>query len=161
MQTGRAGVALAATETAHDHNVAGLHTREKKSADFYLARISHGLGGQTLCWRRKRAGGGCCDCRSGRDGVLRRRRAWVAWRRRWAAFDGGFVDCALSGSSARGRGQPGPGDPVFALVGEGRGHSELDAADRDAHERADLEKLETDGGAIGLGELRALEADAA
>ena len=56
---------------------------------------------------------------------------------------------------------PGTGDRVFALVGEGGGHSELDAADRDAHERADLEKLETDGGAIGLGELRALEADAA
>jgi hypothetical protein len=36
---------------------------------------------------------------------------------------------------ARGGGEPGVRDPVFALVGEGLGHGELDAAVRDPHER--------------------------
>ena len=71
------------------------------------------------------------------------------------------MDCALSGSSARGGGEPGVRDPVFALVGKGSGHRELDAADRNPHQRADLEQLETDGGAAGLGELRMLEHDTA
>jgi hypothetical protein len=31
----------------------------------------------------------------------------------------GYVDCALSGSSARGGREPGVGDLVFALMGEG------------------------------------------
>ena len=35
----------------------------------------------------------------------------------------------------------------------GRGHGDLDAADADPHQRADLEELETDRAAGGLGEL--------
>ena len=71
------------------------------------------------------------------------------------------MDCALSSSSARRGGKLGVRDPVFALIGEGRAHGELDAADRNPHERADLEELEADRGATGLDELRVPEGDAA
>jgi len=46
-------------------------------------------------------------------------RARGGGRFEFAALYRGYVDCALSGSSARGRGEPGVGDPVFALVGKG------------------------------------------
>jgi hypothetical protein len=42
-------------------------------------------------------------------------------------------------------------------LGKDEAMAKLDAADRDSHQSADLQQLETDGGAIGLGELRALE----
>ena len=42
-----------------------------------------------------------------------------------------------------------------------RRHGDLDAADADANERADLEQLETDGAAGGLGERGIVQADAA
>src|SRR5882672_9992707 len=42
-----------------------------------------------------------------------------------------------------------------------RRHGDLDAADADAHERTDLEQLETDGAAGGLSELGIMQADAA
>jgi hypothetical protein len=38
---------------------------------------------------------------------------------------GGFVDCALSGSSVRGRRRPGMGDRVFALVGKAEAMASL------------------------------------
>ena len=71
-------------KTLGGHEIATVQTTviDKEAGLIRLARISHGLGGRTLFWRRKRAEGGSCDWRSGRDGVLRRRRAWVAWRRR-------------------------------------------------------------------------------
>jgi len=42
-----------------------------------------------------------------------------------------------------------------------RRHRDLDAADADAHERADLEQLETNGAAGGLGELSVVETNTA
>ena len=64
---------------------------------------------------------------------------------------------ALSGWSGS---QGGMGGAVLGLVGEGRGHGELDAAHAGAHKRADLQQLEADGAAAGAGELSVGEADA-
>src|SRR5690348_12395257 len=43
----------------------------------------------------------------------------------------------------------------------GRSHGDLDAADADAHERPDLQELETDGAASSVGERARLEAEPA
>src|SRR6516162_11522788 len=60
-----------------------------------------------------------------------------------------------------GGGEPyGGAGPIFGDRA-GRGHCDIDAADADAHERADLEQLETKGAAGGVGEGGALEGDPA
>src|SRR5271169_2675547 len=41
----------------------------------------------------------------------------------------------------------------------GRRHRDLDAANADAHQRTDLEQLETNGAAGGVGEFGAVESD--
>src|SRR5580693_6397416 len=53
------------------------------------------------------------------------------------------------------------GGAVLGLIGEGRGHRELDAAHTGTHQRPDLEELEADRAARGAGELRVGQADAA
>src|SRR5260370_35481 len=55
----------------------------------------------------------------------------------------------------------GVGEPPVALQGVAGGHGDLDAADGDADQRADLEELEADRAAGGMGELCRLEAEAA
>ena len=68
----------------------------------------------------------------------------------------------LSGWSGRRSGtERGMSGAILALVGEGRGHGEFDAAHADAHKGADLQQLEADGTARGADELSVGEADAA
>src|SRR6478752_2868424 len=67
-------------------------------------------------------------------------------------------------SCRRGAGQGGDCEPDCGAAPVSRGrtsgrHGELDAADADAHERADLEQLEPDGAAGGLGEVGIVEPD--
>ena len=69
-------------------------------------------------------------------------------------------------SCRRGAGQGGDCEPDCGAAPVSRGrtsgrHGELDAADADAHERADLEQLEPDGAAGGLGEVGIVEPDTA
>ena len=59
---------------------------------------------------------------------------------------------AHSGSVCRG-GQAQMGEGELVLVGTGRGHRDLDAADADPHQRANLEQLEAVGGTDGAAEL--------
>src|SRR6476469_1760164 len=72
----------------------------------------------------------------------------------------GYVGFGCSGWSARGCGQPQMGEGELVLIGAGRGHRELDAAHADPDEGADLQELQADGAAGGLGELGVLEGDA-
>jgi len=60
---------------------------------------------------------------------------------------------AASGSVCRG-GQAQMSEGELVLVGTGGGHRDLDAADADPHQRANLEQLEADRTAGRLGELR-------
>ena len=53
------------------------------------------------------------------------------------------------------------GGVVLGLIGEGRGHGELDAAHTGAHQSPDLQELEAYGPARGACELRVGQADAA
>ena len=73
----------------------------------------------------------------------------------------GDVDYALSGLSAHGGGEQGVGEAPFVAPRIGRGHGQLDAPHADPDLGADLEQLEADGAAGGLGELGVAEADAA
>ena len=73
----------------------------------------------------------------------------------------GYIGCVFWFVSARGGGERGVGRLVLGLIGEGRGHGELDAAHAGAHQRPDLQELEADGAARGAGELRMGQADAA
>src|SRR5271155_4926356 len=57
-------------------------------------------------------------------------------------------------------GEAGGGEAPFVSVGTGRGEGELDAPRADADEGGELEELEPDRAARGLGELRVREADA-
>ena len=61
--------------------------------------------------------------------------------------------CAFWFVSAPGGGEHGMGGAVLGLIGEGRGHGELDTAHTGAHQRGKLEELEADGAAGGAGEL--------
>ncbi len=65
----------------------------------------------------------------------------TCWR---GAGDGG--DC-----------EPDCGAAPVLCGGTGRRHGDLDAADADAHERANFEQLETDGAAGGLREVGIVE----
>src|SRR3712207_5908868 len=73
----------------------------------------------------------------------------------------GILRLAMSGSSGRGGGaQSRMGEGELARVWMCRGHGELDAADGDADQGADLQQLEADAAACGLGELRVGQAAA-
>ena len=45
------------------------------------------------------------------------------------------------------------GEGELVLIGAGGGHSDFDATDADPYQCADLEQLDTNGAAGGLGEL--------
>jgi hypothetical protein len=69
-------------------------------------------------------------------------------------------------SCRRGAGQGGDCEPDCGAAPVSRGrtsrrHGDLDATDADAHKRADLEQLEPDGAAGGLGEVGIVEPDTA
>ena len=79
-----------------------------------LARISHSVNGEGLPLGAMRSGGGLIGKGAFGENAGARaaplRIGGAAWR---------YENYALSGSSARRGGEPGVGDPVFALVGEG------------------------------------------
>ena len=79
-----------------------------------LARISHTATGEGGFWRAMALWRGL----DGRKAFWRELQARGGGRRIGGAVLG-YVDCALSGSSARRCGEPDVGDPEFALVGEG------------------------------------------
>ncbi len=72
-------------------------------------------------------------------------------------WGGGRDLCRRRGGAS---GEAGGGKAPFVGVGTGRGERELDAPRADADEAGELEKLEPDRAAGGLGELRVREADA-
>ena len=80
-----------------------------------LARISHSVIGERLSFGRD-------DGLGWARSAERRLGEHAGARPPSLRIDGAasrYVDCALSGSSGRGRREPGVGDFVFALVGEG------------------------------------------
>ena len=76
-----------------------------------------------------------------------------SWQTQSGHLDPRGVCRDVGSGSARGGGQAQMGEGELVLVGTGRGHRDLGAADADPHQRANLEQLEAVGGTDGAAEL--------